>query len=105
MGPNSTISSSGPGESTDYSSKPKDSSFTESSHPQAEKRQDTLDEQEEVAEESSQQQPSFQIQHATEFEVEQDDFFQVQHEEQDNKVVTPSSSKTPPPSPAVEQES
>merc|ERR1712227_1046396 len=51
-----------------------------------------------------QQQPSFQIQHATEFEVEQDDFFQVQHEEQDNKVVTPSSSKTPPPSPAVEQE-
>merc|ERR1711997_1199538 len=59
------------------SSRPKDSSATESSQQQPGIRQDTL---EEIDEENSAvngaKQPTFQIQHATEQEV--DDFYQVQ---------------------------
>merc|ERR1719483_2006339 len=62
---------------TTESSRPKDSSATESSQQQPGIRQDTL---EEIDEESSAvngaKQPPFQIQHATEQEV--DDFYQVQ---------------------------
>merc|ERR1711997_917935 len=109
---------------TTESSRPKDSSATESSQQQPGIRQDTL---EEIDEENSAvngaKQPTFQIQHATEQEV--DDFYQVQPTatategdestaadatadatETDKSADTSEvklESKTPPPSPAIEQ--
>merc|ERR1712008_108866 len=73
MGSSSEVTAS----DTTESSRPKDSSATESSQQQPGIRQDTL---EEIDEENSAvngaKQPTFQIQHATEQEV--DDFYQVQ---------------------------
>merc|ERR1711997_436244 len=100
------------------SSRPKDSSATESSQQQPGIRQDTLEEVDEDQSSSAaaNKQPTFQIQHATEQEV--DDFYQVQpttaNEEVEEEPTTTEvekdvtsevklESKTPPPSPAIEQ--
>merc|ERR1719219_2215837 len=92
------------------SSRPKDSSATESSVQPPDIRQDTLDEIDE--DQSGAKQPTFQIQIATEQEV--DDFYQVQpttaNEEAETSTEVKKSpttevkleSKTPPPSPAIE---
>merc|ERR1712156_47020 len=101
------------------SSRPKDSSATESSQQQPGIRQDTLEEVDEDQSSSAaaNKQPTFQIQHATEQEV--DDFYQVQPTTANEEVVEEEptttkvekdvtsevklESKTPPPSPAIEQ--
>ena len=95
-----TVSSSEVEETTDYSSsKQKDSSVTESSfNQQPELRQDTLDEVEEESVPEGKQ--AFQIQHATEQEV--DDLVEAVSSSTPCDVKV--ESKTPPPSPIVKPE-